>query len=190
MVLTMSQDSLLELHAQGPYASGSMLRILQAVKEDMPNWLFESSGWHSVFVDYEKPFVERLWRQHGEYRISLHRIHPCHPGEPYFHPHPWPQGVWVVSGRYEMGMGYGSGTTSPTISEIKIVSGGDQYEMIDRDAWHYVRPLDDVVMSMMITGKPWNRERPKMPVSQLSSLSHVREEEIFQFFKEIVVKKE
>ena len=31
----------------------------------------------------------------------------------------------------------------------------------DRDAWHHVRPLDAPVLTLMVTGVPWQRSAPK-----------------------------
>ena len=46
------------------------------------------------------------WR---DCRIYLHRIYPCAPGEALFHPHLWPSAMRILSGEYEMAVGYGAG---------------------------------------------------------------------------------
>jgi hypothetical protein len=69
-----------------------MLNILSALEMEMPVLLKDDSDWKSVYVDYHPPIVERLWRNWREFRIYLHRIHPCLPGQALFHAHPWPTG--------------------------------------------------------------------------------------------------
>ena len=86
-----------------------MLDVLEAVEQKLPELLRDEAGWNSLFIDYHPPTVERLWRTWGEYRVSLHRIHPCERGTALFHPHPWPSAMRILSGEYEMAVGYGSG---------------------------------------------------------------------------------
>ncbi len=109
--------------------------------------------WESLDVNYEPPRVERLWRKFGDFRIYLHRIHPCE--KALFHPHPWPSAVEVLSGAYEMGIGYGAGPEAPPTAATAILRKGSSYEMIDPNGWHYVRPFGDPSLSIMVTGKPW-----------------------------------
>lgn len=148
-----------------------MLNVLRRVEIDILGLLKSEEGWNSKYIDYEPPTVERLWRDvGGGYRLFLHRIYPCE--EPYFHPHPWPSAIRILSGQYEMGVGFGSGVVSPRCAARMILSTGDSYEMIDPDGWHWVRPLERPTLSLMVTGKPWDRdmpiappERPFLPVS-------------------------
>ncbi|TSC82729.1 MAG: Uncharacterized protein G01um101420_87 [Parcubacteria group bacterium Gr01-1014_20] len=139
-----------------------MLEVLHQVERDLPQLLEDKEWWNSLDVDYHPPRVERLWRQHGEYRIYLHRIHPCKPGEALFHPHPWPSAMKVLrGGNYEMAVGFGSGETPPPVAASMILGPGSEYEMTHPDSWHYVRPIDEPAITLMIAGKPWNRISPK-----------------------------
>lgn len=138
-----------------------MLDILYAVEKELPVLLQDENAWKSLYVDYHPPTVERLWLPWSEYRINLHRIHPCERDEALFHPHPWPSAMRVLSGEYEMAVGYGQGETQPPIAALMIASGDFRYEMTEPDAWHYVRPLREPTMSLMVTGKPWDRPSPK-----------------------------
>jgi hypothetical protein len=160
-----------------------MLEILQAVEAELPQLLRDEAGWNSLFVDYHPPTVERLWRRWGKYRISLHRIHPCAPGEALFHPHPWPSAMRVLSGTYEMAVGYGPGETAPPVAARMIVTGDFLYEMTDPDAWHYVRPLRERTFSLMVTGKPWDRPAPRS-TKQLDPLTDAQRKEILTFFRD------
>jgi hypothetical protein len=138
-----------------------MLAILHAVEHELPLLLQDEAGWQSLYIDYHPPFVERLWRQWGEYRIQLHRIHPCGRGEALFHPHPWPSAMRVLAGDYEMAIGYGQGETPPPIACLLVASADFRYEMTDPHAWHYVRPLNQPSLSVMVTGRPWQPAAPK-----------------------------
>lgn len=140
-----------------------MLDVLARVEAKLLELIQDRAGWKGIFVDYEKPFVRRLWRQWQDYRISLHAFEPCNTDESLFHPHPWPQAVKVLSGEYEMGIGYAAGSQAPPIAcrlRIDASSNPFVYEMTDINGWHYVRPITNV-LSLMITGKPWDRWSPR-----------------------------
>ena len=149
-----------------------MLSKLYTIEHELPALLF--TEWNSLYINYHPPIVERLWRQVGEYRVYLHRIHTCAPGQALLHPHPWPSAIRVLEGSYEMGVGYGKGTTPPPIAckMIMHIEPGSTlcYEMADPDGWHYVRPIGGPSLSLMVTGKPWNREAPRSndPLSPMS----------------------
>jgi hypothetical protein len=136
-----------------------MLDTLFAAEAALPALLAEP-GWQGLHVDYHPPRVDRVWRAWGAgHRIYLHRIHPCAPGEALFHPHPWPSAMRVVDGRYEMAIGYGA--TRPPIAARVIAGPSTAYDMTAPDAWHSVRPLDGPSLSLMVTGRPWDRASPK-----------------------------
>lgn len=153
--------------------SGSMLRVLAAVEEELPRLIADTYGWSTLYVDYEPPFVERVWRQFGEHRIYLHRILPCDTA--LFHPHPWPSAVKIIGGRYEMGLGFGAGNDPPPIAATTILTQGASYEMVHPDGWHYVKPLVNPSYSVMVTGRPWGRWSPGPPPGKtLAPLSSER----------------
>jgi hypothetical protein len=149
-----------------------VLDVLVRLEIVLPDLLADEASWKSLDINYHPPRVERLWRSWGEFRVSLHRIHPCSIEDALFHPHPWPSAMRVLDGTYEMAIGYGSGSTPPPIA-ARIVSTGDlRYEMMDVDAWHYVRPIGRPAMTIMVTGTPWQRDaagaEPTVPLSPLS----------------------
>jgi hypothetical protein len=160
-----------------------MLDILHRVENQLPEMLQEEAEWSSLFIDYHPPVVERLWRQWFDFRIYLHRIHPCEPGEALFHPHPWPSAMHVLDGAYEMAIGYGAGEKEPPIAARVTLCAGSEYEMTDPNGWHYVRPLDSPTMSLMIAGKPWDPSLPKSG-KVLNPLAEKQKEEILAFFRE------
>ena len=155
--------------------------LSQAAARGGPLSKFET--WNTVDVDYEHPRVERLWTQlTPEMRVFLHRIHPCPDGKrPLFHPHPWASAVKVVSGRYFMELGYGTGETPPRVAATMILNAGSSYEMVNEDAWHSVNPIDEPSLSVMVTGARWNRWAPK-PRGSLKPLSPTAAKEILLAF--------
>ena len=159
-----------------------MLEILREVERDLPDMLLDESSWRSLDVNYDQPRVERLYRQHGENRIYLHRIHPCSTGQPLMHPHPWPSVVRVLSGLYEMGMGVNSDNTTPSVVVTLYFYGAGLYEMTDPAAWHYVRPLGGPSFSLMVAGPKWDRWAPSSSVP-LQPLQADEIREIFEFFR-------
>jgi hypothetical protein len=138
-----------------------VLSVLYEVESQLPALLQAKGDWNSVDINYHPPFVDRLWRQWKQYRIYLHRIYPCEPEQALFHPHPWPSAMHILKGNYEMAIGYGKGETTPPIAARIVTSSPFRYEMIDPDAWHYVRPIGVPAWTVMVTGTPWNREAPR-----------------------------
>jgi hypothetical protein len=136
--------------------------------------------WSSLDVNYEPPHVERLWLQYDEeYRIYLHRIHPCK--KALYHPHPWPSAIHILLGTYEMRVGYGAGNQEPPTATTLVLREGSEYEMIDPAGWHDVRPLAPVY-SIMVTGKPWNRWSPS-PTTKLNPLTPQVHNELLAEFR-------
>jgi hypothetical protein len=163
-----------------------MLDVLARLEAELPALLADEASWHSLDINYHPPFVERLWRGWGAYRVSLHRIMPCEPSDALFHPHPWPSAMRILDGTYEMAVGYGAGSQPPPIAS-RIVAvpgqGGDvRYEMTDPDAWHYVRPIGGPAMTIMVTGTPWRRESPSAR-EPLQPLDAARRAELFAWWR-------
>jgi hypothetical protein len=159
-----------------------MLDILAQVEEALPELLQDESIWQSLYVDYHPPFVERLWTRWRDYRIYLHRIHPCEREQALFHPHPWPSAMRVLEGEYEMAVGFGAGMVTPPIAALMITGGDFRYEMTHPDSWHYVRPLGRPTLSVMVTGKPWAREAHKSS-KPLQPLQPAQVADLFRLFR-------
>lgn len=159
-----------------------MLNLLFQVEKELPNLLLEQ-GWSGVDITYHPPRVERVWRQWGENRISLHAIHPCPPSKSLFHPHPWPSAMRIVKGEYEMAVGYGAGIDIPAEACKIVLVDGSCYEMTHPDGWHSVRPLSSICWTVMVSGKPWNREMNEVPHEKPSPLSIDRIHEILSLFQ-------
>lgn len=110
----------------------------------------EECNWQSMLVTYEHPHVERLWRQDGENRIYLHRIHPCTAEQAFYHTHPWPSAMLILSGKYKMNVGIG-----PIDTAEMILTAGSRYSMTNPQAMHSVQPLETPTLSLMVTGPRW-----------------------------------
>jgi hypothetical protein len=137
--------------------------LLYKVYSELPRLI--ADGWNTLDVNYEPPRVERLWRQFDDdHRVYLHRIYPC--DKALFHPHPWPSAVLICDGVYEMGIGYGKGMEDPPVASKTLLSSGSAYEMVNPDAWHYVKPLGKPSFSLMVTGKPFGLYNPRAHVGK------------------------
>jgi|SRR5271166_217534 len=142
--------------------------------------------WQTLDVDYEPPHVERLFTQfEDDYRLFLHVIYPCE--KALFHPHPWPSAVKVLKGGiYEMGVGFGQGSYTPLEILTLELRDGSAYEMIDPDAWHYVRPVHVPSMSIMVTGPKWPAKRwaptPDFPLKPLSREARAKQLTMFRAY--------
>lgn len=159
-----------------------IIHTLFDIEHELPKLLLDATNWQSVFIDYEKPHVERLWMPWNENRINLHRIHPCGDHEALFHPHPWPSAMKLVSGQYKMAIGYGSGITHPVIATTLLLPAGSYYEMAEPDAWHYVRPLLTASLSVMLTGPRWIRD--VVPVTKkLQPLNPMIKHDLIKLFR-------
>ncbi len=140
-----------------------MIDKLKQIEDKMLlDLLSKPNEWRTLLVDYHPPIVERCWAQLGNYRIFLHFIHKCEVKDALFHPHPWPSAMHVLHGKYEMGLGFGPGLIEPEkMCTVLSENGGLYYDMTHIDGWHYVRPVDGVCATVMLTGKPWEREEIK-----------------------------
>jgi hypothetical protein len=150
----------------------TFLPALESALAALPE-LLPTAPWKSLAVRYERPFVDRLWTpfefEGQSYRLNLHHIQSCKLGQAFWHPHPWPSIVVLLRGRYEMGIGYGVGINPPDNVLTCILEPMAIYEMVNPDAWHYVRPLSpEGSWTLMLSGTPWGRQMPgsKPPESE------------------------
>lgn len=160
----------------------SFLEKLYATEAELPKLLADEATWNTLFVNYSQPFVERVYRDYNGLCICLHRIASCDAGAALFHPHPWPSAMRIVSGSYEMGIGYGTTTDEPPVAATLVLPATSVYEMTDPNGWHWVRPLTHHSLSLMITGITWNRLSPKS-TEPLGPLSSEAKDEIMQAFR-------
>lgn len=174
-----------------------MLEELKRIeREELRSLLETPSIWNSLNVDYHPPFVERVWTQIGDNRLSLHVIHPCQPGEALWHPHEWQTAFHVLpvegAGVYEQGIGHGV-SNEPMFGNKFIymplmkmeVHGEMYYEMTHENCAHYVRPIDKPVYTLMLSSPvKWpDNKREEIIGKKLEPLHGDRVQEIFSIFK-------
>lgn len=124
-----------------------------------------------MYIEYEEPFVSRVWFPFEEYRIYLHKIEVPE-GEVFFHPHKWDSAMLIAKGTYEMGIGHSATNDEPIIDCKLILPAGTKYEMCEKDAWYYVKPIGETTYTLMITGKLNGREMPKEGPKEYRELSN------------------
>ncbi len=155
-----------------------MLPILEEVESKLVD-LVSTSELHTMYIDYHKPYVSRVWFPYGSYRVYLHRIEPCQEStEALFHPHPWKSIIRILEGSYEMGIGHSKTDMIPTVDCTLILPPQSIYEMVDRDGWHYVRPLYEPVYSLMITGELNDRKGVNDPNHKFRSLTEEEKSDV------------
>ena len=165
-----------------------MLEILKRIENALLPMLENADAWTSVYVNYHRPFIERLWLpmkvDETHVRVNLHCVHPCTEADALFHPHPWPTAMRVIRGQYEMGMGVqlplpeaptDGENTPPPVSTRIVGQRGMAYEMTDPNIWHYIRPSGTGnVLTLMVSGEPWPedvvRPNPSPPTAVLGPL--------------------
>ena len=166
-----------------------MIELLQKYEYSLGELLLKPEIWNTLDVDYFPPRVERVWKQIDEnHRLFIHVIHPT--TEPcLFHKHRWPAAFKMVSGSYEMGIAYSEAEISseeayklPTISKF-IMSVGSYYEMTDTHTLHYVKPLDEPSISLMLTGPLYPEAffRKEVLTKELQPLSDMRKNQILGY---------
>ena len=161
---------------------GEMVQKLFWMEEILPGLLRQPALWKSLDVDYVPPRVERVWAQVNDLRVCLHRIHPC--DDPLFHGHPWPCAVRVLTGSYEMAVGYGPPGDPPPEAVTLFLGAGSVYEMSDADSWHYVTPIGAPSLSLMVSGRPWGL-RGSVPDRELGPLAPEAHADILGVFRHL-----
>lgn len=172
-----------------------MIDILKGIsnKEMFDILSRDNSEFTSLDIDYHPPRVERIQTMYEGYRISFHIIHPCKREEALYHPHAWPSAVHVMLGKYEMGVSHSLDldATEETLRKNEIcktvVSNGMYYEMLNPHGFHYVRPVDEPVYSIMLMGPKWDTDTPqKKATKELKPLEDWRIDEMKKRFKQLV----
>lgn len=157
-----------------------MLDVLLKVESDIEN-ILENADFKTLYIDYHKPFVSRIWFPFGEYRVYLHKIEPSGASsDALFHPHPWKSAIRILKGTYEMGIGHSKTNEIPSIDARVNAVPGVSYEMIHPDGWHYVNPKNRPVYSLMVTGELYERE---MPVKTNKEFRDLNKQEILEILE-------
>jgi len=167
-----------------------LFNLMAEAVDELPDLLKDKTAWKSLYIDYHPPIVKRLWAPWRDGRIFLHEIDPCLTEEALYHPHPWPSGIMIADGVYEMGVGYGpfAGDPPPMIGPM-ILGPWSTYVMDTPNEWHYVRPLT-VVRSFMVTDKsfPGINAKEKKPSKPQRPLTDYEASTLFGFFDDSLFK--
>lgn len=135
----------------------------------------------TMFIDYHKPYVSRIWFPYQEYRIFLHKIQPCKSNiEALYHPHKWDSAMLILDGSYEMGIGRSNNNDIPKTDCHLILPKGTMYEMTEKDSWHYVNPINGPCYTLMVTGKLNGRNMPLEPNKEFRNLNVEEIEDILK----------
>jgi hypothetical protein len=164
-----------------------MIQKLKNIEKDqILDLLDKPEIWKTKLIDYEPPIVERVYTTIGDCRLSLHWIHPC--TEALVHPHVWESGMHIIEGTYEMGLFYPDGEGMlQEVSKI-ICYENFYYEMMNRKAEHYVKPIGDICKTVMLTGQPIWKENDMIVNKALVDLSEERKGEILNYYKKYYLK--
>ena len=164
-----------------------MIEKLKDIEKNLlPELLGKPEVWNTLDIDYYPPRVERLWTKiDDDHRLFIHIIHPTN--EPcLFHKHRWPAAFKMISGSYEMGISYCENEISSeeaynlnTVAKF-IVNTGSYYEMVNTHTLHYVKPIDGISISLMLTGQlyPEAEFRKEVLDKKLEPLSDLRKSQI------------
>ncbi len=155
-------------------------------KNQILDLLEKPEVWKTKLIDYEPPIVERVYTVVGDYRLSLHWIHPC--TEALVHPHIWESGMHIIEGIYDMSLYYPDTDSNLKCVASLITEKDFYYEMMDRKAQHYVRPIGGICKTVMLTGKPIWKENDMVVNKPLVDLSEERKIEILNYYKEYYLK--
>ena len=166
-----------------------MIEFLKSIEKHIPKLLLKPEIWNTLDINYFPPRVERLWMQYDDnHRLFIHVIHPT--TQPcLFHKHRWPAAFKILAGGYETGTAYSKDEISSEdayklpIIRRTILSPGSYDEMVDTHSMHYVKPLETLSISLMVTGPlyPEAEFRKEAKHDRLQSLTEERKTEIITY---------
>jgi len=167
----------------------TMLKKLDEAHCDL-KLMLNNCRWNGISIDFAPPKMIRLWASYNGIKACLHKIYPISADnieKPFLHPHPWPCAIKVLKGAYEMEMGHSTTLSPPLISIKFVVSADSSYEMLYKDIWHSVNPInDDPVYSIMLIGKKWDRKMLKKNTSSPRILNELEKECLINEFDQLL----
>ena len=134
-------------------------------QQELIKLLNSDAPFQSLFVDYEHPYVERLYLPGDKYRLSLHKIlpHDWTIQDSLYHRHDYPTGIKIFDGMYKMESGYSPNELEPENACTSYYNSWSMYIMTDPNQWHRIKHIDWPSYSMMITGPKFRREKTNRP---------------------------
>jgi hypothetical protein len=119
-----------------------MLKDLKIAIDNLPELIKDPDKWGSQFIDYDNPYVHRMYLEVDGVTLNLHRFSPTE-GEIVWHPHPWPAAFIISKGAYELQLGLSHDGKPPNPTGPMVMTEGSFYQMTLAEEWHSVRPLED-----------------------------------------------
>jgi len=166
---------------------------LKEAEKHLPRLLQQSDIWNTLDVNYFPPRVERLWMQYdNDHRLFIHLIHPTSE-QCLFHKHRWSASFKMLNGSYEMGVAHSEEEITsemayriPVISKF-VLTEGSYYEMTNTNTLHYVKPIDGISISLMLSGPlyPEAEFRKEVVNKELQPLSEFRKTTILQWMQNL-----
>ncbi len=147
--------------------------------------------WDSLIIDRRKPTTYRLFTTFGKRRLCLHKFNPCDSSEAFPHPHPWPGAFRILSGSYNMKLGWSKDRFSEPDKWTNILlTKGSSYEIVDPLLWHSVIPTM-VTHTIMLNDEPWPEDIAHSQVRRtagkdLEKMTDQQKYETLQFFKTLI----
>lgn len=171
--------------------------VMEEIEGKLPLLLEEQECWKSLFIDYQKPYLMRIYRDvksstlNATVRVSLHYFLPdpdpkTDAGEFLYHPHAWASSMRILEGSYCQSHGFANGRGLRLLPEKlcrTVHFQGDSYAMNHPWLWHEVNPFpNQAVMTLMVTYIPevWDQEAPQ----STKKLRALTEEEMQFMFSE------
>lgn len=171
-----------------------MIEILKNALKELPHLLQDRTNWDSLIVNRRKPYTYRVFMNLPNLpnvRICLHKFDVCHDHEAFSHPHPWPGAFVILSGSYQMKVGYSSNRESkPEDVLTTILPKYSMYEIINPLTWHSVIPLTETY-TVMVNGPAWDKDyaHTEVRTTKGKDLDKMPEEELLEhlnIFKKLV----
>ncbi|MCB1111685.1 MAG: hypothetical protein KDK72_03380 [Chlamydiia bacterium] len=187
-----------------------MFPVLQEVEQRLPELLADRSRWKSLFIDYQPPYLYRIFcdleseaLEGKKVRACLHYFLPAKEtelkaddvekssgdsGENLYHPHAWASCMRILEGSYDQDLGYADrcGINAEPPKLCQTTHGpGDSYQMNHPWLWHQVNPRPNLpVSTLMVTHIPegWDQEKPQ----STKTLRTLTEEELDFMFAHFV----
>lgn len=141
-------------------------------------------SWNSLYIDYDKPYVKRLWKDIPEegVRLHVHEIEPCELDEAFYHGHAGVSVVYTMSGIQRMRVGSQAMSKDAPHDLVIDMPPKTIYLMNNPSSAHAVAPRLLPSFSLFVTWKPW--ENPDFPAPKstkpLNPLSDHEKKRLYQ----------
>lgn len=161
-----------------------MIEKLKQIENKLIFKLLEDVNiWKSEIYENNNIIIEKILTTLGNYNLELNFVHKIKKSETiHIIKNRFPFAINVLNGKCNIMISSSSKLEEPPIMcNILLENGGAYYDMTHIDGWHYVRPVEGVVSTVMLVGKPWEREQIESP-EDLKSMSEQRKLIMLEWF--------